>query len=165
MRKRRLAVAGVGAVAVAAAAIGGFLRRYEIVENSMYPALRSGDWVVARRRVSTLARGDIVVFDDASGRGTSLVKRVVGLPDELVTAAGGQVHVDGEALAEHWAHGPTYPSGEWNVPEGHVFVLGDNRPASTLDSRTIGPVVISAVEARIMARYWPPSRAGLVPRS
>jgi signal peptidase I len=128
----------------------------------MRPALESGDWVLARRRRLLPERGDVVVLTVPEARDRFLIKRVVGLPGELVSIADGQVHVDGMTLAEPWANGPTFPEGDHEVGGDSVWVVGDNRGLSTQDSRTIGPVPISDVEWVAFAIYWPASRIGFV---
>ncbi len=130
-------------------------------------------------------RGDIVVFDDPSEpelpdrsllpvrlgrealealglvqpRDRELIKRVVGLPGETVSGRGGRVLIDGQPLREPYLD-------EWvvitdfapvPVPEGHVFVMGDNR-GNSKDSRRFGTVDVDHVVGRAIARVWPPGR-------
>ncbi len=127
----------------------------------MRPTLEQGDWIVTQRFRGVPDRGDVVVFADPSG-GSPLVKRVIGLPGEQLEVANGQVHVGGGALAEPWANGPTLGNGTWNVPQGQVWLLGDNRAAAAVDSRRFGPVDLSTVDWKVVARYRPVSRVGLV---
>ncbi len=124
----------------------------------MAPALEPGDWVIARRRTGTPERGDIIVFRDPTGSGMNLVKRVVGLPGEDIAISNGRVSINGAILADRWAVGTTAPDGEWQVPEGHVWVLGDNRGASRSDGRTIGTTPVEGIGWQVVARYWPTSR-------
>ena len=161
--KKRGVVAGVAGVALlSAAALRGVLRRFAIREESMQPALLPGDWVVARRRTGALDRGDIVVFNDPNNPGTNLVKRVIGLPGELVGVSDGRVTIDGALLADRWATGMTRPDGEWAVPEGHVWLLGDNRAASASDGRQLGPTPVADTHWVVTARYWPTTRVGAI---
>jgi signal peptidase I len=161
MRSRRgLVATGFAAVVIAVAGLRGRLRRYEIAESSMEPALWAGDYVMARRVEAALVRGDIIVIPHPEMQRFDLVKRLIGMPGETVNIAGGQVHIDGVTLAEPWAQGPVRPDGEWRLGPDEVFVLGDNRAISAADSRTIGPVGRNAVRWRVVARYWPPSRIG-----
>ncbi|MDJ0923023.1 MAG: signal peptidase I [Acidimicrobiia bacterium] len=161
MSPRLSRVALAGAVA-AAAAIGlkGRWRRYEVRESSMEPGLAAGDYIIAAARQGDLVRGELVILPHPEIAGFELVKRVVGLPGESIVLSNGYVHVDGIVLAEPWADGPTRPDGEWPLHAGEVFVLGDNRPASAADSRTIGPVEEDTIRWRVVARYWPPASAG-----
>lgn len=106
-------------------------------------------------------RGDIVVVD-RPGEEVSLIKRVMGLPGETIEVRGGHVMIDGQSIEEPWVTylgGPDYGPAE--VPEGHVFILGDNRRVSR-DSRAIGPVALSSIEGRVWLVYWPLEEIRLV---
>jgi signal peptidase I len=162
MRTRGIIAGTIGVTVLAAAALRGVLRRFEIKESSMAPALESGDWVMARRRTATPTRGDIVVFDDPVGTGMNLVKRVIGEPGEHVGIENGRVTIDNAVLADRWADGVTAPDGEWDVPDDHIWVLGDNRRSSRSDSRLYGPIPIEIAKWQVVARYWPSVRTGIV---
>ncbi len=162
MRKRGIIAASIGVTLLAAAAARGVVRRFEIREASMEPALESGDWVVAKRRSGPLQRGDIVVLDDPTGTGMNLVKRVIGVPGETIGIEAGRVMVNGAVLADRWANGVTEPDGEWKIPDDHVWVLGDNRPLSRSDGRLFGPLPVEAIHWQVVARYWPSTRSGMV---
>jgi len=162
MAKRGIIAGTVGAAVLTGAALRGLLRRFEIKESSMSPALESGDWIVAKRRTGTPERGDIVVFDDPQVTGMNLVKRVVGLPGENLGIENGRVTINGAVLADRWANGVTEPDGAWQIPDGHIWVLGDNRPLSTSDGRVFGPTTIESVRWKVAARYWPSTRTGML---
>ena len=113
-------------------------------------------------------RGDIVVFDPPIGRTSKpYIKRVIGLPGEKITIHDGAVYVNGERLEEGYLNGTATswpngdPSREVVVPEGHIFVLGDNRNNST-DSRSFGPVPTDDVIGKAWISYWPSSVAGIL---
>lgn len=163
VRKSKVALA---ATLVAAGIVGlsGRWRRYEIAESSMEPELSAGDYLIAEAIDNGIQRGDIVVVPHPEIGGFELIKRVIGLPGEFINLSNGYVHIDGIALAEPWAKGPTRPDGDWALGPTEVFVLGDNRPISAADSRTIGPVEASTIHWRAAARYWPPRRAGHLSR-
>jgi signal peptidase I len=91
-----------------------------------------------------------------------LIKRMIGLPGERIDIATGQVAVDGRALTEPWAEGPTLPDGTWKVPGHAVFLLGDRRAISASDGRSTGPISLADVGWIVTARYRPLARAGLV---
>ena len=137
------------------------LRRFRIVEDSMAPALDDGDWIIASRRTGAVQRGDVVIFDDPTGSGMTLVKRVIGLPGERVGIEGGRVTLDDAVLADRWANGATAPDGSWEIPADHVWVLADNRRMGG-DSRTRGPIPITAIGWKAMWRYWPTAQAGAI---
>ncbi|MFV1998997.1 MAG: signal peptidase I [Acidimicrobiia bacterium] len=154
---------GVVAAAIAATAVlRGATRRFEIKEDSMVPHLGPGDWVMAWRRTGIPARGEIVVFADLDDPGVSLVKRVIGLPGERVEIKDGRVHIDGAILADRWAVGATFPDSTSLVPQGCLWVLGDNRGVSASDSRSRGAVPIADIGWKLGFRYWPRSHIGNV---
>lgn len=161
-RRKGTAAALTGLAVLVAAGVRGTVRRYVIAEQSMTPALRDGDWVLARRSTGRLDRGDIVVFDHPRRTGFTLVKRVIGLPSETIAITNGFVHVDGEVLAEPWADGPTRPDGGWRLGEDEVFVLSDARSLTFADSRAFGPIHHAAALWRVRFRYWPLPDAGPV---
>jgi signal peptidase I len=142
---------------------------YTVASTSMEPELKDGNRLVVDKlayRFGEVRRGDVVVFDtsrisDETVRlGETLVKRVIGLPGESVRAVDGVVLVDGVPVPEPSPGTPKTPSfGPVQVPDGSVFVLGDNRVVS-IDSRTFGPVPADAIIGRVDAVLWPPGDAG-----
>lgn len=131
---------------------------------SMQPNLYQGYRVMIERvsyRFHPPDRGDIVVAD-RPGEEVSLIKRVMGLPGETVEVRDGHVMIDGQSIEEPWVThfgGPGY--GPEEVPEGYVFILGDNRRVSR-DSRAIGPVPLRMIEGRVWLVYWPLEEIRLV---
>jgi signal peptidase I len=111
-------------------------------------------------------RGDVVVFDPPNGSDKPYIKRIIGLPGEHVTFGDGQVFIDGEPLEEDYIERRTRcgqrDACDVVVPEGSVYVLGDNRTNSS-DSRVFGPVPIDNVVGKAWLSYWPPSDIGFVP--
>lgn len=112
----------------------GFLIR--VHAHSMWPTLRPGQFVFARsvlhgRRVR---HGDIAVVKSAE-LGQHVVKRVLGLPGDLLVFCSSGLVRNGEQLTEPYVVHAGCTSGSWLVPEGHCFLLGDNRTASN-DSRS-----------------------------
>ena len=107
-------------------------------------------------------RGDIVVLRLPNRRSDPLIKRVIGLPGETVEIRNGQVLIDGQVLDEPYLNQTSYQSMPPRmVPEGDVFVLGDNRGFSN-DSRAFGFVPLSDIVGRAWFRYWPPYAIGPV---
>lgn len=137
-----------------------------ITSDSMKPTLIRGDRVlVRRRRFSPSAlprRGAIVMFRDPRDPESRLIKRVIGLPNEVVTIAWGRVYINGKPLTEPYLYQAT--DGYWHgiIPNDSVFVMGDNRFASD-DSRDFGPVPLDSLEGEVMLRYYPLSRFGRLP--
>ncbi len=127
----------------------------------MSPSFREGEYLVTARRRPR--RGAAIVFEHPDRRGFFLLKRVVGLAGEHVTIQDGSVLIDGRPFDEPWTTDPTTPDGEWTVPAGHAFVLGDARHRSVDDSRTLGSIDVGNRAAVVVFRYWPPHRLGRPP--
>lgn len=137
----------------------GRSRRFAIVDDSMRPTFEPDDWVISQRRRGTPARGDVVVFTHPSYPDRFIIKRVMGLPGERVSSTDGQIGIDGRVLADPWADGPMCGDSDDTVPVGTVWVLGDARCGSSIDSRVLGAIPIEDIGWTAIARYWPPSRA------
>jgi|YNPNPStandDraft_1061719.scaffolds.fasta_scaffold01004_12 signal peptidase I len=89
---------------------------------------------------------------------TPFIKRVIGLPGETVEVrADGYTYINGERLEEDYEVIKGGPQGTWQVGEGEVFVMGDNRPNSN-DSRSWGCVPFEAILGRAVLVWWPKSR-------
>ncbi len=113
-------------------------------------------------------RGDIVVFNPPVRSNKPYIKRVIGLPGETVSVQDGSVYIDGQRLSEPYIAGAVTSCGAERqcdpvtVPEGEVFVLGDNR-ANSSDSRSFGPVDVDRIIGKAWLSYWPMDEIGLVP--
>ena len=128
------------------------------VENiSMQPTLYSGEFVLVNKLAYKLGSphiGDIIVFPYPKDPQEKYIKRVIGLPGDVVRIANGTVYVNNQALVEPYiAARPNY-SGTWDVPQGQLFVLGDNRNESS-DSHVWGFVSIDQVVGKALVIYWP----------
>ncbi len=125
---------------------------------SMEPTLKNGEYILVNRLAYVLgdpARGDIIVFMFPSDEGQDLIKRVIGLPGETVSISDNTVTINGVKLEEPYiAQAPRY-TGEWPVPEGYLFVLGDNRNDSR-DSHQWGLLPMDHVIGKSVVIYWPP---------
>ena len=125
---------------------------------SMIPTLKDGEFVLVSKvnyRFGSVERGDIIVFHFPLDPQQELIKRVIGLPGDKVRVQNGSVSVNGQVLSEPYiAAAPAY-SGEWVVPEGQLFVLGDNRNDSS-DSHSWGFLPFEKVVGKAVVIYWPP---------
>lgn len=98
----------------------------------MYPTLQKGDQFIAREEsISNIERGDICIFTKDS---ELYVKRLIGLPGDIININKGTVHINGCIINEPYVEKHDGFSGQFVVPEGHYFFLGDNR-ANSNDSR------------------------------
>jgi signal peptidase I len=138
---------------------------FRVQGTSMEPLLLDGERIVVNKfvyRFQPIARGDVVVFWYPRDPSVSFIKRVVGLPGDLVEMRAGQLLVNGlpvrEAyLPEAFRDGDNYPPTE--VRKGYYFVLGDHRRSSN-DSRTWGEVPERYIYGRAVFRFWPFDRVG-----
>lgn len=141
----------------------------QIPSGSMLPTLQIGDRLLVDKiayKFTDLHRGDIVVFAPPPEARTpevgnnDLIKRVIGLPGEKIQVSNGQVYVNDKPLQESYiAQKPLYSYGPETVPEGELFVMGDNRNNS-FDSHAWGFLPEENVKGRAFLRFWPFNRMG-----
>lgn len=153
-------------------------RTYNVNGSSMKPTLADGDRVVVNKISKTRAgdnfmptRGQIVVFNSKL-EGKSLIKRVIALPGEKISMTNGRFLVKNVQYPNGFdpdaEYEDTLPKNdettfeEETVPEGHIFVSGDNRaPGQSLDSRNqLGFVPITEVVGNASLRYFPLDDSG-----
>ncbi|MBO7702480.1 MAG: signal peptidase I [Eggerthellaceae bacterium] len=169
-------VAMIAAVVVIAILLRTFLFvPYEIPSKSMQDTIMPGDMVFSEKVTYYMRqpeRGDIVTFTDPEVPTRTLIKRVIATGGQTVDLVNGEVVVDGAALDEPYTKGkPSYPlsrtavnadiSYPYKVPEGSVWVMGDNRTESQ-DSRYFGAVPVDTISGRASLVYWPLSSFGLL---
>ena len=137
--------------------------------DSMAPTLLDGDRTVISVVGYQPRRGDVVVLKDPVQEDKHLVKRVIAIGGEQVDIDFdlGVVYINGLPLEEPYCSGPTHASYDVEfpvaVPEGHVFVMGDNRDFSH-DSRSsdVGMIPLESVEGRVIWRFYPFDRIGVI---
>ena len=160
---------------IAAIITTGMIISFDVVEingDSMLPTLTNGDSVLVWSLPYTpgfpdekLDYGDIIVVAGPESMDNVLmIKRVVGLENDLIVIIEGQVYRNGELLREEYVKGMTLPLNlqkdqekmpEWDseysytVPENHVYLLGDNRLVSS-DSREYGALPFTSVLGRMI---------------
>lgn len=165
----------VGIVVLLAVLVVSFLGRITIVEGtSMAPTLHNNDVLIIESvtpRFGGLNQGDIVVLqipELLEGKSKYAIKRVIAVENQHVLIRDGKVYVDGMELEEPYING-SYTD-ELNdlysdivVPEGCIYVLGDNRlPGKSRDSRVFGPVNRERVIGKCLLRVFPFSDFGSV---
>lgn len=137
--------------------IDSVIARVRVINISMLPTLQPNEFLMVNKlayRFSDVERGDIIVFHYPQNPAEDYIKRVIGVPGDTVTVNAGIVYVNGQALDEPYISAPPTYSGEWSIPEGGVFVLGDNRNQSS-DSHHWGNVPIQNIVGRALVIYWP----------
>ena len=153
---------------VVALGVRTFLLAHFVVEgSSMYSTLETGDRVFVNKvsyRLHDPNRGDVVVLHEI--RGTTerdLIKRVIAVGGEEIEMRSCEVRIGGQLLIEPYLDPTVVTPGNCGgdfgpilVPEGTVFVMGDNR-AGSQDSRTLGPVLLDDIVGRAFVVFWPRS--------
>ncbi len=170
------------------------VQNFMIEGSSMEPNLHTGQYIMVNRLVylhvdlnlrrwlpgaenetARLAylfhapqRGDIVVFEYPRDTSRDFIKRVIGLPGEMVEIRNGQVLIDGIPLEEPYLPGSARAQmgamAPVRVPDDAVFVMGDNRGNSS-DSRTWGPLPLDKIVGQAWFIYWPQQSWGLIPQA
>jgi signal peptidase I len=147
------------------------VRTYTVPTGSMTPTLPVGGWVVVDQlayQFTSPHRGDIIIFTPPAAAhytcartapSEPFVKRIVGLPGDLISLRAGHVYIDNRRLAEPYLPSTTRTTPQYTdpvtglthsyrVPSGRYFVMGDNRSISC-DSRYWGTIPTSAIEGRV----------------
>lgn len=163
------------------------VQAFFIPSPSMVPTLEVGDRVLVNKlayKFGEPQRGDVVVFLNPNraaepdrnpiagvvhwlGQGLGIgqpsdedfIKRVIGLPGETVKVTAEGVWIDGVRLEEPYIASNGGTTGTWDIPEDHVFVMGDNRPNSS-DARVFGPIATDSIVGKAFVRIWPIGRWG-----
>lgn len=171
----------LGALVVALLIKTFLLQAYYIPSQSMQPTLEVSDRVLVNKlsyNFNDISRGDLVVFKrpaNEPGDIDDLIKRVVALEGETINIVDGQILIDGRLLVEPYIadgvrSGPIVDTSRCvndlavegcTIPEGHVYVMGDNRGDSR-DSRWFGPVEEGSIVGRAFLKVWPLTNIGFL---
>lgn len=145
------------------------LRPAAVIGNSMLPNFSGGDRVACIHSFSGYERGDVIIISHATRKDESIIKRVIAVGGDTVDIDfyKGTVSVNGQVLDEPYVYTPTNLSYDMTfpvtVPEGKLFVLGDNRNDS-LDSRStdIGFINENKVLGKVVFRFYPFDRIKII---
>ena len=145
------------------------LRPAAVIGNSMLPNFSGGDRVACVHSFSGYERGDVIIISHATRKDESIIKRVIAVGGDTVDIDfyKGTVSVNGQELDEPYINTPTNLSYDMTfpvtVPEGKLFVLGDNRNGS-LDSRStdIGFINENKVLGKVVFRFYPFDRIKII---
>ena len=144
--------------------IDSVVARVRVENISMLPTLQSGEFILVNKlayRFSDVKRGDIIVFHFPQNPHEDYIKRVIGVPDDVIDIHDNQVWINNQQLAEAYIASEPQYSGTWKVPKDSLFVLGDNRNQSS-DSHSWGFVPYTNIVGRAQVIYWPFSEIRLL---
>lgn len=148
------------------ALVGAWLLQHYVIVNAEVPSgsmkntINESDRIIANRLAYSFGgeveRGDIIVFEFPDNEEILYVKRVIGLPGDIVFIKDGEVYINGTALNEPYIREKTEGEfGPYTVPEDCYFCLGDNRNDSS-DSRYWNNTYVSKdkILGKVVLRYW-----------
>ena len=126
--------------------------------TSMEPGLHNGQYVLVNKLAylfHTPERGDVIVFHFPKDTNVDLIKRVIGVPGDVIVIDAKTIRVNGVLLNEPYIMAPMNPTGNRIVvPPNDYFVMGDNRPVSD-DSRDWGFMPKNYIVGKAVLVYWP----------
>lgn len=148
------------------------MQPHKVVGASMNNSFHDGDIILTSKityKFSNPQRGDVIVFRSPSNPDIDYIKRIVGLSGDKVMVLDKKVFVNGYMLNEDYiaaktsilSNGFLKEGVEIIVPEGYLFVMGDNRPYSS-DSREFGPIPVTDVIGKVFFRYYPVTSLGSI---
>lgn len=143
---------------------------HQVKGASMEPTFDTGDYILTSKisyRLKSPQPGDVIVFKSPKNPDIDFIKRIIGLPGQHIKITNGSIYINGKLLQEDYIAAPTtlFAGGfvkngvEETVPEGYLFVMGDNRPRSS-DSREFGFIPMKDVIGKVFFRYFPPQKFG-----
>ena len=136
------------------------IQNYRIDGSSMEPNFHNGQFLIINKLAYKLGeprRGDVIVFHYPRDPSRDFIKRIIGVPGDVVEIRSGEVYINGQLIDEPYKPGEgTYDASPVLVPPGELFVLGDNRNNSS-DSHSWGLLPFDKVIGRAIVSYWPPA--------
>lgn len=146
---------------------------HQVDGHSMEPNFHNSEYILTDKisyRIHAPNRGDVVVFHSPQDERVDFIKRIIGVPGDIVKVEGGYTYLNGKKLEESYINDPGQvlagrymrEGQEIDVPPGQYLVMGDNRLHSS-DSREWGLVTTAEIVGRAFFRYWPLPEFGIVP--
>ena len=130
---------------------------HRIKGDSMMPNFENGELLLTEKVSYYLykpSRGDVVVFKAPGTRNVDFIKRIIGLPGDIVHLEDGTVFINDQKLQESYETQKTQGSLSVSLSQNQYFVLGDNRGSSS-DSRSFGPIDQKTIKGKAWLVYWP----------
>jgi signal peptidase I len=162
---RRNLLIGVGVALLICLSVNLVIERAVVNGSSMLPGLADDQRLIiltAAYDFTSPQRGDVIIIHPPVAPEKLWIKRLIGLPGDILSIQGGRVYLNGVALDEPYIKNkPLYSFGPFTVPAGHYFVLGDNRNNST-DSHYGWTVSRENIVGKAWLCYWPFNQAGIV---
>lgn len=145
---------------------------HQVDGRSMEPNFHNAEYILTDKisyRIHAPNRGDVVVFHSPQDERVDFIKRIIGVPGDMVKVTGGYAYLNGKKLEETYINDPgqvlagrfMHEGTEIDVPPGQYLVMGDNRLHSS-DSREWGLVTSAEIVGRAFFRYWPINVFGAV---
>ena len=142
------------------------IQTFVIIGTSMQPTFQDGQRLLVNKVVYSFGeprRGDVVIFQPPVNPKGDYIKRIIALPGDTIEVKLGEVIVNDSRLDEPYIKShPGYAVEEMEVPNGHYFVLGDNRDNSN-DSHVGWVVPHDNIIGKAWLSIWPPNKWGLAP--
>ncbi len=145
-----------------------FIKPIVVNGNSMYSSIEHKDCILVNKQKYNFGepkRGEVVVFphQERDGSERLYIKRVIAIPEDRLEIKDNNVYINGELLKEDYLKVDSTTEGivDYIIPEGEIFVMGDNRENSS-DSRDFGTVTIDDVVGTAFFRLYPLKRMGAI---
>ncbi len=146
-------------------AVQSTVQTFVVVYSSMQPTFQEGQRLLVNKAAYLFgqpSRGDVIIFKAPGSRTGDFIKRVIGLPGDVVEVKGRAVYVNGSKLSEPYIKDPpAYTLTPQTIPADDYFVLGDNRNNSD-DSHAGYLVTRQSIIGKAWVSTWPPSKWGIV---
>lgn len=137
------------------------VQSYHVDGGSMLPGLTTNEYVVVNKvayMFNSPQRGDVIVFHNPQNTQQDYIKRVIGVPGDIIRTDATNVWVNDTMLDEVYISSPSNPRGQtWIVPEGQFFVMGDNRPSSEDSRYWVGASFVPKeyIVGKAVLVFWP----------